>query len=69
MNEITNTALFDIFKACKKSRFDKEPDFDKDCTIKFWLNQLKMAKNDDFKKNSKRYQILDAKIEFSIQKT
>ena len=27
-----------------------------------------MAKNDDFKKNSKRYQILEAKIGFSVQK-
>ena len=29
MNEITNTALFEIFIACKKSHFDQEPDFDK----------------------------------------
>ena len=29
MNDITNTALFDIFKACKKTQFDKEPDFDR----------------------------------------
>ena len=29
MNEITNIALFDIFKACKKNRFAKEPDFNK----------------------------------------
>ena len=28
VNEMTNTDLFEIFKNCKKSRFDKEPDFD-----------------------------------------
>lgn len=28
VNEMTNTALLEIFKNCKKTRFDKEPDFD-----------------------------------------
>ncbi|QQP40467.1 Hypothetical protein FKW44_014511 [Caligus rogercresseyi] len=28
VNEMTNTALLEIFKRCKKSQFDKEPDFD-----------------------------------------
>ncbi len=28
MNAMTSIALFEIFKNCEKSRFDKEPDFD-----------------------------------------
>ena len=28
MNDMTNIALIEIFKNCKTSRFDKEPDFD-----------------------------------------
>ena len=27
MNELTNIELFEIFKECKKSRFEKEPNF------------------------------------------
>ena len=27
MDEISNIVLFDVFKSCKKNRFDKEPDF------------------------------------------
>lgn len=43
MNHITNTQLFDIFKECKKTRFNKEPDFE---VLKQVCNKLNVPSSD-----------------------